>query len=150
MLEVYEKTTHAETATEELCLAYDQRKRGRLKAHTASGLDIGLFLERGEALRDGQLLRSKCGVIIAVRAADEEVATATSEDSLLFARACYHLGNRHVPLQIDHRQLRFQRDPVLEQLARQLGMTVMCETAPFHPESGAYSGHGHHEHKSDG
>jgi urease accessory protein len=52
-----------------------------------------------------------------------------------------------VPLQIDPQRLRFQRDPVLEQLARQLGLTLVSESAPFHPESGAYSGHGHRDHE---
>jgi urease accessory protein len=150
MLEVHQKSTTTADATTELWLPWDMRKRGRLRSRTADGRDIGLFLERGEPLREGEKLQTDCGEIIAVRAATEDVASASCDDWLVFSRACYHLGNRHVPLQIEARRLRFQRDPVLQQLAALLGLHVIEESAPFHPESGAYSGHGHqHEQKPD-
>ena len=147
MLQACEKCAAGGTPADELWLEYDQRKRGRLKAVTAGGRAIGLFLPRGEALRDGELLRCESGELIAVRAAPEAVATASTDDPLLLARACYHLGNRHVPLQIAPGRVRFQCDAVLEDLARHLGLTVLREDAPFHPEAGAYhgqGGHGHH------
>ena len=81
-----------------------------------------------------------------VRAAEEEVAVVSTEDPWLFARACYHLGNRHVPLQIGDSWLRFQRDHVLEEMVRTLGLAVRHESAPFEPEGGAYGGHRGHEH----
>ncbi len=146
MLEVLQRTTTAQEATGELWLPWDMRKRGRLRSCTADGRDIGLFLQRGEPLRDGEKLLTRCGEIIEVRAAAEDIASATCDDWLVFSRACYHLGNRHVPLQIEARRLRFQRDPVLQQLALLLGMQVIEESAPFHPEPGAYSGHGHDNH----
>jgi urease accessory protein len=150
MLEVHQKSTTTADASTELWLPWDMRKRGRLRSRTADGRDIGLFLERGEPLREGEKLRTDCGEIIEVRAATEDVASASCDDWLVFSRACYHLGNRHVPLQIEARRLRFQRDPVLQQLAALLGLHVIEESAPFHPESGAYSGHGHqHEQKPD-
>jgi urease accessory protein len=146
MLEVFERSTTAREANGELWLPWDLRKRGRLRSCTADGRDIGLFLQRGEPLRDGEKLLTRCGEIIVVRAAAEDVASASSDDWLVFSRACYHLGNRHVPLQIEARRLRFQRDPVLQQLALLLGMQVVEESAPFHPEPGAYSSHGHDNH----
>jgi urease accessory protein len=147
MLKVYQKTARGELDTDvisdNLWLDFDRRKLGRLKATTESGQDIGLFLERGEILRDGQLLTSECGTIIRVRAAAEDVAVATCDDWLLFARACYHLGNRHVALEIGDRRLCFQRDNVLEELAQLLGLDMQHQQAPFYPEPGAYANHGH-------
>jgi urease accessory protein len=64
----------------------------------------------------------------------------------LFARACYHLGNRHVPLQVGHGWLRYQNDYVLDDMLRQLGLDVKHEQAPFEPENGAYGEHGGHSH----
>ncbi len=146
MLEVHQRSTTTAVATTELWLPWDMRKRGRLLSRTADGREIGLFLQRGEPLREGEKLLTECGEIILVRAVAEDVASASCDDWLVFSRACYHLGNRHVPLQIEARRLRFQRDPVLQQLALLLGMQVIEESAPFHPESGAYAGHGHHHH----
>ncbi len=68
------------------------------------------------------------------------------KDPTLFAKACYHLGNRHVPLQILEGELRFQEDHVLEKMLVQLGLLPKREQQPFEPESGAYKGghtHGH-------
>ena len=79
-------------------------------------------------------------------AKDEEVAVVSTEDPFLFARACYHLGNRHVPLQIGEGWLRIQRDHVLENMVQSLGLLVSHQLAPFEPESGAYSGQTNHSH----
>ncbi len=146
MLQVHQKYTGTKVATSELWLPWDMRKRGRLRARTADNRDIGLFLKRGEPLREGEKLQSDCGAIIVVRAAAEELASAQCEDWLIFSRACNHLGNRHVPLQIEPCRLRFQRDPVLQQLVALLGMQVLEECAPFHPEAGAYREPGVHQH----
>ena len=135
--------TDERSVDDELWLDFDRRKLGRLKAATTSGRDIGLFLERGEVLRDGDLLCCDCGTIVRVRAAAEDIAVATSDDWLQFSRACYHLGNRHVALEIGERRLSFQRDNVLEELAQLLGLEVYSQQAPFNPEAGAYAGHGH-------
>ena len=81
-----------------------------------------------------------------VRAAQETVSTVYVTDALLLARAAYHLGNRHVLLQITADWLRYQHDHVLDDMIHQMGLDVVCEQAPFEPEAGAYSsgGHGHH------
>ena len=92
------------------------------------------MLERGSVLRHGDLLRADSGLIIEVRAANEEVAVISTKDSLLLARACYHLGNRHIPLQIGEGWLCFKRDHVLEEMVQSLGLFVKHELFPFEPE----------------
>lgn len=132
---------------DELLLPFDERKRGRLKATTLSGREAGIFIERGDVLRGGTLLQADTGEVVLVRASDEEVTTAYCEDAVTFARACYHLGNRHVPLQVGNNWLRFQKDHVLDEMVMLLGLTVDHTEAPFEPENGAYAkGHGHHHH----
>jgi len=137
------------SADDTLILPFELRQRGRLKAVTDNGVEVGLFLERGKVLSDGMLLESEDGKRIRVRAQAEAVVTAYCDDWLTFARACYHLGNRHVPLQVGERWVRFQPDHVLEEMVRLLGLNTRSELAPFDPEGGAYSGgHHHHEHLS--
>ena len=112
------------------------------------------MLPRGHILRDGTKLLDESGRVIEVKAADETVSTVSSDSVHLVMRAAYHLGNRHVPLQIGEGWLRYQHDHVLDAMVIGLGLTVTVEDAPFEPEDGAYSGshagghsHGHsHEH----
>ncbi len=137
---------------DQLELPFDERKRGRLKAVTAGGLEAGIFIERGDAMRDGTRLRAETGEIVLIKAAPEQVSTAVctevgEQDALTFARVCYHLGNRHVPLQIGDGWVRYHQDHVLDEMVGLLGCTVIREEVPFEPENGAYSGHGHnHSH----
>ncbi|ASP46813.1 urease accessory protein UreE [Cognaticolwellia beringensis] len=133
-----------------LTLAYELRIRGRLRAVTDGGLEVGLFLDRGPVLRHGDLLRASSGEVIRICAADEPVTTAYIDNGLPLARLCYHLGNRHVSLAIgvdaDGRHwVRFPPDHVLEELAVLLGATLSNHQAPFDPESGAYA-HAGREH----
>ena len=138
-----------------LTLPYELRIRGRLKAVTDSGLDVGLFLDRGPVLRHGDLLQASSGEIIQVCAADEPVTTAYVEGSLALGRLGYHLGNRHVSLALgsdeDGRHwIRFPPDHVLEELAVLLGATLSHHQAPFDPESGAYAQAGReHSHANE-
>lgn len=168
MLELTQRVVDDSTEYEvldNLTLPYDVRIRGRIKAVTDKGLDVGLFLDRGPVLRDGDLLRATSGEVVRIRAADESVTTAFVDGGLPLGRLCYHLGNRHVTLAIgadsDSRHwVRFPPDHVLEELAVLLGATLTHHEAPFDPESGAYAqagrehshGHGHsHDHgDSDG
>lgn len=128
-----------------LTLPFDLRQKSRLRTRLDSGEDVGLFLPRGTVLRHGDRLRATDGRVIEVRAASETVSTARTDDSLLLARAAYHLGNRHVALQLGPGWLRYPHDHVLDGMARELGLEVVCEQAPFEPEAGAYGG-GHHQH----
>lgn len=141
-------------AVDTLTLPYELRIRGRLKAVSDGGRELGLFLDRGPVLRDGALLRAESGEVVRVIAADEPVATAWVEPGLPLARLCYHLGNRHVTLAIggDDRLgwVRFPPDHVLEELAERLGARIEHQQAPFDPEPGAYSQSGHgHSHDRD-
>lgn len=128
-----------------LTLDYDDRKRGRFKSVTDKGEEIGIFLDRGKVLYEGQALKTDCGKIIKIICKPETVVTARSEDWLVFSKCCYHLGNRHVPLQVGDRWLRFKCDHVLEEMVQMQGMKTEHEERPFDPESGAYKG-GHHHH----
>ena len=99
-------------------------------------------------LRGGDYLRANDGRIVRVVAADEELMQARCATAFELVRAAYHLGNRHVPVQIGEGWLRFQADEVLAQMLRGLNATVTTVTAPFEPEAGAYAG-GHHHHSMD-
>ncbi len=137
-------------AATSLTLPYDQRIKGRLRVILDDGREAGLFLERGASLKEGDLLSDGQGLRVRVIAAPETLSRVDCTDPLLFARACYHLGNRHVPLQIEPERLRYQQDHVLDQMVQGLGLQISVEHAPFEPEAGAYSGGGHrqggHEH----
>lgn len=146
MIQLIERLDSSDTAEifDTLTLPYELRIRGRLKAETDNGHEVGLFLDRGPVLRSGDLLKASTGEIVQVLAADEPVATAYIENGLSLARLCYHLGNRHVSLAIgfdeDGRHwVRFPPDHVLEELAELLGATLTHHDAPFDPESGAYA-----------
>jgi urease accessory protein len=131
-----------------LTLPYELRQKSRLRASLDNGEEIGLLLPRGTVLRGGDYLKSESGEVILVKAADEVVSTVHEKNPMLFARACYHLGNRHVPLQIGEGWLRYLHDHVLDDMVHGLGLQVNCEHAPFEPEAGAYGGgHHHHDHE---
>jgi len=140
-------------ATRSLTLPFESRRKSRLRTTLDDGTEAALMLARGTVLRDGDKLAADDGSTVVVRAAEELVSTAVTDDPLLLSRAAYHLGNRHVPLQIESGRLRFEHDHVLEDLARLLGLQVTVERAPFEPESGSYGGghsHGHsHDHDHD-
>ena len=124
---------------ETISLNFDERKRGRFKIITDSGMAAGIQIERGHVLRDGSVLSDLEGNQLIIAAAAEKVSTAYEAETRLFARACYHLGNRHVPLQVGEGFLRYQQDYVLDDMLRGLGLDVMQESASFEPENGAYA-----------
>jgi len=132
----------ASPAAERLVLPFELRQKSRLRARLESGTEVGLFLERGIVLRGGDLLLADDGTVIEVVAALETVSTVKDLDATRLARAGYHLGNRHVPVEIGAGWLRYGHDHVLDDMVRGLGLTVLAEQAPFEPEAGAY-GHSH-------
>jgi urease accessory protein len=134
------------TATATLTL--DERRRSRLRLTLDDGREAALLLPRGSALRDGDLLRADEGDVIVVRAASESLSVASTPDPHTLLRGAYHLGNRHVPVQIGDGWLAYEHDHVLDDMVRGLGLTVEARRAPFEPEGGAFSnghthGHGH-------
>lgn len=143
------KTSAAHSTT--LSLPIRERTKSRLKVTLDDGREAGLFLPRGEILRGGDLVQSSEGLVVQINAAPETVSTVTSDCIHALLRASYHLGNRHVPLQVEREFLRYQHDHVLDEMIIGLGLSVTVEEAPFEPEAGAYTGahksaagHGHH------
>lgn len=128
----------------ELVLPYEQRQKSRLRTRLSSGEEAGVFLARGEILRDGDLLVAEDGRVVRVRAEPEPVIDIVCDDAQQRIRVAYHLGNRHVPLQIGEGWLRIANDVVLRKLAEGLGARVIPRHAPFEPEPGAYSGEHRH------
>lgn len=127
-------------ATDSVALSYDARKRSRLRLTLASGREAGIFLERGEHLQGGDRLITDDGAaVVEIVAAPEKLIEAIADGPLLFARAAYHLGNRHVPVQVGEGWLRLAEDSVLHAMLDQLGVSVQALDAPFQPESGAYT-----------
>ncbi|WP_028022490.1 urease accessory protein UreE [Enterovibrio calviensis] len=129
-------------------LSIEARIKSRIKITLDDGSDAGLFLPRGLTLRGGDVLISTDGTRVRVVAAEEKVSTAHADTSHLLARLSYHLGNRHVPLQVGDGWVRYQHDHVLDDMVGLLGGNVIVEMAPFEPEAGAYGGQssGHHHH----
>jgi urease accessory protein len=141
-----------EPASERLELDFSYRTKSRLRGKLVSGEEVGLFLPRGTILRGGQKLVARDGRIVEVVAASENLIEVRCVDALALARAAYHLGNRHVAVQVGAdaagNWLRLQADHVLEGMLLGLGATVTALRAPFEPEAGAYA-HGH-QHPGDG
>jgi urease accessory protein len=132
-------------------LTLDQRSRSRQRIRLDDGREAGVLLPRGATLHHGDVLGSEDGLVVRIAAAVERLSRAESDDPLLLARACYHLGNRHVALQIQPGRLCWLHDHVLDDMVRGLGLAVTSVEAPFEPEPGAYGGgHGHgHGHTHD-
>ena len=149
MLKITEKLAAPLTPSASLTLPFEKRQKSRLRVSLDNNQEVALMLERGSVLRHGELLRADNGLVVEVRAANEEVAVISTEDSFILARACYHLGNRHVPLQIGEGWLRFQRDHVLEEMVQSLGLAMKHELSPFEPEGGAYRGQSSQSHSSE-
>lgn len=135
---------------EKVTLTFHQREKSRLKVTLPTAEEVGLFLPRGTVLKEGDVLTNDSGQILQVIAAEETVSTIKTDDTHLLLRIAYHLGNRHVPLQVELNWLRYAHDHVLDDMVRLLGGEVVVEQATLQPESGAYGGghsHGHnHEH----
>jgi urease accessory protein len=142
-LKLDRSSDHPRAAERRLLLPFGERSRSRLRAVLDNGEEAGLFLERGTILRGGDLLLADDGRVVEVQAADESVSTVCTDDAQQLARACYHLGNRHVALQIGAGWLRYQHDHVLDDMLRGFGLTVRVELGPFEPEGGAYVSHAH-------
>ena len=139
-------------------LDWDVRQKSRFEATDSLGRSLGVFLPRGTVVRGGDVLVAEDGSMIAVRAAPQPVLVVRhcSDHGSPFdlLRAAYHLGNRHVPLQLAPDHLKLEPDHVLAELLRQMHLIVSAATEAFEPEGGAYAnggqGHAHgHEHGHD-
>jgi urease accessory protein len=141
-----------------LALAADERTRLRGLRHSRCGQPLLLQLERGDPLQPGEWLRGAGpgDVWVEVVAAEEPLLFVRASTPLALLQAAYHLGNRHVAMEIHGEELRLLRDPVLVRMLELRGLILKEIEAPFVPESGAYGGHSHHhspgesQHRSDG
>ena len=127
-----------------LPLNAEERTRSRHRFETSEGHIFVLCLPRGTVIRDGDLLQAETGEIVCIIAKPEPVLTVQAKTPLGLLKAAYHLGNRHVALEISETYLRFSPDPVLRSMLEQLHSTLEIkeEIKPFYPEIGAYQ----HEH----
>lgn len=131
-----------------LRLPFELRQKSRLRTRLESGEDAWLVLQRGEILRGGDLLLATDGRVIEVIAEPEQLLHVDCDTPQALARAAYHLGNRHVPVEVGEGYLRLGFDHVLQQMLEGLGAHVAVIEAPFEPEAGAYAGHTHSESES--
>lgn len=132
-------------------LPFESRQKSRLRIALDNGDVVGIILPRGSVIKDGDCLADQNNHVLEIRSAKESVSVVNCESMLVFARLCYHLGNRHVPLQIVNTAENAQSglwacylaDHVLDQMVVSLGGVIRHEQKAFEPESGAY--HHHHD-----
>jgi urease accessory protein len=144
-------------------LDWDTRRKSRFEATDSAGRALGVFLARGSVVRGGDVLVAEDGSLVRVIAAPQPVLriTACNEHGTPrdLPRAAYHLGNRHVALEVQTDHLQIEPDPVLADMLRGMHLIVHEVQAAFEPEGGAYEshghahdhghGHGHHDHDHD-
>ena len=131
-----------------LRLPFDLRQKSRQRATLESGEEVAIALARGEVMRGGDLVVAASGQVIEVVAERESVMHVECASAPALARIAYHLGNRHVPVQVGGGWLRFAADPVLAKMVEGLGAKVSLIEAPFEPEAGAYAPHHRHDNES--
>jgi urease accessory protein len=140
-------------------LDWDTRQKSRFDTEDSQGRKLGVFLPRGNVVRGGDVLVTEDGSLVKVIATPQPVLVVrTSAHGTPFdlLRAAYHLGNRHVALELQADRLQLEPDHVLADMLRQMHLAVTEELAPFEPEAGAYAahashGHGHaHDHAAHG
>jgi urease accessory protein len=136
-----------EDAAGRVTLPYDDRHRRRMRLVADDGTDFLLDLERAALLRDGDGLAMEDGSWIEVTASPEDVVDVHGANHRATARLAWHLGNRHLPVQIlEDGGIRFRYDHVIEEMVQGLGGEAARKMAPFTPEGGAYEDNGHHHH----
>lgn len=141
MVHLHEKLEADEVAESRasLTLTFADRRRSRLRATLDDGREAAVMLARGTVLRDGDRLRdAESGLVVAVVAAPEYLSVARTDDGHLLCRAAYHLGNRHIPVQIGPDWLAYEHDHVLDAMVKAMGLVVRQEQKAFEPETGGY------------
>jgi urease accessory protein len=146
-----------------ITLDWDTRQKSRFDATDSTGRQLGVFLPRGTVVRGGDVLVAEDGSLVRVEAAPQKVLHITfcAEHGTAYdlMRAAYHLGNRHVPIELKPDHLKIEPDHVLAELLQSMHMTVTEVQEPFEPEGGAYGdnammghdhGHGHSHTHSHG
>lgn len=135
------------SAADSVLLDHDHRHRRRIALRTEAGSELLLDLPQAARLRDGDGLALEDGGI--VRAKSERLLEIYASDDATLLRIAWHLGNRHLPVQVSDKRLRIRTDHVIADLVVQLEGTVEEVEAPFDPEAGAYAGGHHHDNDHD-
>lgn len=151
-MDIFDRIVSGASAALTLTLSFERRSRSRQRVVLDDGRAALLALPRGTVLRHGDALGSADGPTVRIQAAAETVSAASHADPTTLLRAAYHLGNRHVPVQIGPGWLGYLHDHVLDAMCRGLGLHVEVAQRPFEPEDGAYAGAGHrhgHGHSHD-
>jgi len=135
-------------------LDWDVRQKSRFDVTDSAGRHLGVFLPRGTVVRGGDVLVAEDGSLVRVLAAPQSVLKITHcpDHGTPFdlIRAAYHLGNRHVPIELRPDHLKIEPDHVLADMLRAMHLIVQAVDEPFEPEGGAYAGGGHgHGHAHD-
>lgn len=144
-------------------LDWDVRQKSRFDTESSDGRRVGVFLPRGTVVRGGDVLVTQDGSLLRVIAAAQPVLRITActdhhhghahDPAFDLMRAAYHLGNRHVPIELRHDHLKIEPDHVLADLLRAMHLNVAEVNEAFEPEGGAYAaghgGHGHDHHGHD-
>lgn len=135
-------------------LDWDSRQKSRLATSDSAGRPLGVFLPRGTVLRGGDVLVAEDGSLVRVIAAPQPVLRVTyctpHGGPFDLTRAAYHLGNRHVPIELKHDHLKIEPDHVLADLLRAMHLDVAQVNEAFEPEGGAYTAGAHsHAHAHD-
>jgi urease accessory protein len=138
------------SVSDRLELTFDSRQKSRLRTRLVSGEEVALMLPRGEILRGGDLVTAADGRVIEIVSCMEKILHIEAGTPQDLAKAAYHLGNRHVPVQVGETFLRIAEDHVLEEMLVKLGAKVSHVEAPFEPEAGAYAGGHQHRHDEMG
>ena len=138
-----------EEAVDTVLIDFDRRHRRRIQLVTEGGHDLLLDLPQAARLRDGDGLQLDDGRIVRVTARAEALLDIHAHDTAGLVRIAWHLGNRHLPVQMLGQHLRIRADHVIADMVRGLGGHVREMEAPFDPEAGAYSGGGGHHHHDD-
>ena len=132
-----------------IVLDYDERHRRRVTMKGVRGLEFLLDLDEAALLRSGDGLKLEDGRLVEVVAAPEPLVEIRAAEPAALVRIAWHLGNRHLAVELTRKALRIRRDSVIEEMARGLGAAVVAIEAPFNPEGGAYAKGGHEPHDHD-
>jgi urease accessory protein len=143
MLMLDRRASPGSPAKETLTLPYEVRSKSRARVRLDDGEEAGILLAWGESLRDGDVLASAAGRLVRIVAAPEPVMLIKCSHPRELARVAYHLGNRHVAVEVGERLLKLAPDRVLRAMIEGLGAEVELATLPFEPEAGAYAAHAH-------
>jgi urease accessory protein len=133
-----------DTAIDRVRLTFDERNRRRLRYVALGGTEFVLDLQRATVMHDGDGLKLENGQVIAVEAAPEALAEVTAPDLHTLLRLAWHIGNRHLPAEMQPARILIRDDHVIVHMLEGLGATVRRLEASFTPEPGAYSGAGSH------